>query len=76
MSINIIMTVLLLVYGCFNLVFENKLASPFLALVFIFIIWKLYKLKLETDASNKKLDEIKEILKNNLNENDKDESDK
>lgn len=73
---NIILTVLLLVYGFVNIVFENKLAAPFLAIVLICIIWKIHDMNNKIDEKDKKIDEIKELLEKNLNKEteDKDNS--
>lgn len=66
MKINIFLTVLLLVYGYVNIVFENKLAAPFLAIVLICVIWKMYDMNKKIEEKDKKLDEIKELLEKNL----------
>lgn len=69
MKINIILTILLLVYGYVNMVFENKLAAPFLAIVLIYVIWKMYDINRIIEEKDKKLDEIKELLEKSLNKN-------
>ena len=45
MKMPIILTIVIIAYGVLNVVFENKLASPFLAIVLIYIIWKLYDIE-------------------------------
>lgn len=73
MKINIILTILLLVYGYVNMVFENKLAAPFLAIVLIYVIWKMYDINRIIEEKDKKLDEIKELLEKSLNKNSESE---
>ena len=68
-----ILTIILLVYGYVNLIYENKLAAPFLAIVFIYWIWKLYDMKWKMEEQDKKLDEIKKLLEKN---SDKETEDK
>lgn len=72
MKTSIFLTVLLLVYGCLDLVFENKIAAPFLAVIFIYMVWKLYDLNKHAEAKDKKLDDIKEMLEKALNKDSKD----
>lgn len=67
-----VLTILLLAYGYVNLVFENKLAAPFLAIVFIYLIWKLYNMNFKLEENEKKLDEIKNFLEKNLNKETED----
>lgn len=73
MKINILLTILLLVYGYVNLVFENKLAAPFLAIISIYIIWKLYDMNKKIEEKDKKIDEIKELLKKTLSKDSESE---
>lgn len=70
---NIIITILLLVYGYVNIVFENKLAAPFLAIVLIYTIWKLYDMNKKLEEKDKKIDEIKELLEKYLSKDSKSE---
>lgn len=70
-----ILTIILLAYGYMNLIFENKIAAPFLAIVFIYLIWKLYDMKLKTEEQDKKLDEIKSLLEKNLNKDSEEKDD-
>lgn len=63
---NILLTVLLLVYGYINIVFENKLAAPFLAIALICVIWKMYDMNKKIEEKDKKLDEIKDLLEKKL----------
>lgn len=72
MKTSIFLTVLLLVYGCLDLVFENKIAAPFLAVIFIYMVWKLYDFNKQLEAKDKKLDDIKEMLEKALNKDSKD----
>lgn len=67
-----ILTILLLAYGYMNIIFENKLASPFLAIIFIYLIWKLFDMKLKMEEQDKKLDEIKNLLEKNQNQETED----
>ena len=67
-----ILTIILLAYGYVNLIFENKIAAPFLAIVFIYLIWKLYDMKLKMEEQDKKLDEIKNLLERNQNQETED----
>ena len=63
---NILLTVLLLVYGYINIVLENKLAAPFLAIALICVIWKMYDMNKKIEEKDKKLDEIKDLLEKKL----------
>ncbi len=68
-----ILTIILLAYGYVNLVFENKLAAPFLAIILICLIWKLYSINMKMEEQDRKLDEIKNLLeKRNKETKDKD----
>ncbi len=67
-----ILTILLLAYGYVNLIFENKLAAPFLAIIFIYLVWKLYSMNFKLEENEKKLDEIKNLLEKNINKETED----
>lgn len=68
MIYDIIITILLLFYGYINIVFENKLAAPFLAIVMIYLIWKIHNMNEKLKEKDRKLDEIKNLLEKSLNE--------
>ncbi len=70
MLTNIILTVVLLLYGYINIIFENKLSSPFVAIVLIYVIWKLYDINKNIKEQNKKLEEIKELFEKSSKESD------
>lgn len=67
-----ILTIILLVYGYVNLIYENKLAAPFLAIVFLYLIWKLYNMNWKMEEQDKKLDEIKNLLEKSQNKETED----
>ncbi len=83
MAIFIILVIILIAYGVLNIPLVNQMASPFLAPVFIYLVWAAYK-QMKDNEENKKaiyslqcqLLEMRNTLfgqgqDSNLNNNDK-----
>lgn len=70
--IPILLTIILIVYGFVNLALVNQVASPFLAVIFIALVWKIWfmdekqdilkELKWYLVEQKKDYDEMKKML--------------
>ncbi len=54
MATFIILVIILIAYGVLNIPLVNQMASPFLAPVFIYLVWFAYK-QMKKNEENKKL---------------------
>lgn len=71
--IPIVLTIILIAYGFVNLALVNQVASPFLAVIFIALVWKIWLMDEKQDIlkelkwylieQKKDYDEIKRMLK-------------
>lgn len=83
MATFIILVIILIAYGVLNIPLVNQMASPFLAPVFIYLVWFAYK-QMKENEENKKLIrslqfqllEIRNILLSQRQENDLNSEDK
>ncbi len=83
MAAFIILVIILIAYGVLNIPLVNQMASPFLAPVFIYLVWFAYK-QMKENEENKKLIrslqfqllEIRNILLSQRQENDLNSEDK
>lgn len=83
MAVFIILLIILIAYGMLNIPLANQMASPFLAPVFIYLVWFAYKQMKENEENKQtirslqfQLLEIRDILLSQRQENNSNTGDK